>query len=1009
MRLLHCVPLAALVAFQLAAQVGEPPTLTPSPMDFANSYGTWITGKAYQVQFSRVGGTNCQTLSADLGGLPAGFTWAPAGSAGGAVSGTFNSTGKFKFSLAVQCANGNAGLSYTVAVNLPMTMMEGPYLATGTVGAIYATFLRRNGVKPYALTVTSGALPPGLQWDADSGVLVGTPTTAGTYDFRVGITDRMGTSGQASYTLVVGSPGGFYTTTNRLDFQAMVGGAADSMSLGVFTSDLTVVNYSVASDAAWLTATPGTGKTPDELTVRMNPSGLAKGTYQGQLRLTPDKGKSPVTVTVAVQIKDPAPLLAAAPDRAQVELLPETGAARQFQLDFQAWNAGTGKLTAKAWAWGEVGGRAWLSVSPAEFSATPGQTQVLTVNVNAQGLPVGSYRGSIEIAASTTAAGAKSIPVLLVVPPVQHFPILTLSNSSWNTGPDWYGLDDIFDYDNSSIFVSNADTASSFNFAAALSGFGANGYVTPTGGSVGSWPSAAELNFRFNNGRLGPGQHEGLLTVTAPGAKNSPSYAKVKLDIRSTSQITGSATVTDVEAENPILVNPAGSTKPLLAQIVITNSSNVPVSYRVAADPESAVTLDTPAGAVSKANPVTVTATVDPNKLTLDERAMQLSVAACSTLGGCTRYGVPAYVITPAGGSPAAGRQAGSDRAAEAAACTASRLVLGVAVPPGNFQRVADEPVKLRAVVYDDCGLPVSNATVTASFSNGDGSVTLPVSDAAKGVYETAWIPGAVAPNMAITLRAARSGLAVGTRKIFGTVTEDSGAPVITNGGIVNAIRSVAGDPVSPGGIVAIYGRNLAARTEQAAAVPLPRTLGGAKVLIGGVEAPFFYASPGQLNVQVPIELAPDASYSVVVLNGERISTPKPLQLVKLDPGVVAFADGRIIGQHADYSLITPTSPARAGETIILYLVGMGPTTPKVATGVGTPYPPLTYVDVQPVVTIGGLATKVEWAGLVSGAVGLYQVICTVPATAPAGELTLILAQDGVASNQVTIAVTTAR
>ncbi len=84
MRLCYCAPLAALIAFQLAAQVTDPPTLTPEPLDFANRYGTWITGKAYQVQFSLAGGTDCHTLTPGLGGLPAGFTWTPGGAAGGA-------------------------------------------------------------------------------------------------------------------------------------------------------------------------------------------------------------------------------------------------------------------------------------------------------------------------------------------------------------------------------------------------------------------------------------------------------------------------------------------------------------------------------------------------------------------------------------------------------------------------------------------------------------------------------------------------------------------------------------------------------------------------------------------------------------------------------------------------------------------------------------------------------------------------------------------------------------
>jgi hypothetical protein len=48
-----------------------------------------------------------------------------------------------------------------------------------------------GGVPPYSWSVVSGSLPPGLDMNSD-GVIFGTPTTAGTYDVRVRITDSAG-------------------------------------------------------------------------------------------------------------------------------------------------------------------------------------------------------------------------------------------------------------------------------------------------------------------------------------------------------------------------------------------------------------------------------------------------------------------------------------------------------------------------------------------------------------------------------------------------------------------------------------------------------------------------------------------------------------------------------------------------------------------------------------------------------------------------------------------------
>ena len=64
-------------------------------------------------------------------------------------------------------------------------------LAGGTDGSAYPdTYLSATGgISPYTWSVTSGTLPPGMTLDANSGDLAGTPTTAGTFPFTVGVTD----------------------------------------------------------------------------------------------------------------------------------------------------------------------------------------------------------------------------------------------------------------------------------------------------------------------------------------------------------------------------------------------------------------------------------------------------------------------------------------------------------------------------------------------------------------------------------------------------------------------------------------------------------------------------------------------------------------------------------------------------------------------------------------------------------------------------------------------------
>jgi uncharacterized repeat protein (TIGR01451 family) len=141
---------------------------------------------AYSYTFTATGGTTPYTWSVNAGTVPPGLTL----SAAGVLSGTPTTTGSYPFTVNVIDANkGVATASITLVVTAALTLTF-PAPPSGTVGVAYTdTFTATNGTTPYTFSISSGTLPAGLTLNASTGVVSGTPTTAGTSSFTVKVTD----------------------------------------------------------------------------------------------------------------------------------------------------------------------------------------------------------------------------------------------------------------------------------------------------------------------------------------------------------------------------------------------------------------------------------------------------------------------------------------------------------------------------------------------------------------------------------------------------------------------------------------------------------------------------------------------------------------------------------------------------------------------------------------------------------------------------------------------------
>ncbi len=196
------------------------------------------------------------------------------------------------------------------------------------------------------------------------------------------------------------------------------------------------------------------------------------------------------------------------------------------------------------------------------------------------------------------------------------------------------------------------------------------------------------------------------------------------------------------------------------------------------------------------------------------------------------------------------------------------------------------------------------------------------------------------------------------------------------------------------GSIGSIYGAGLSSSVAAAAGMPLPSSLGGMVVRIGGEPAPLYYASPTQINFVVPRS---PAGTDVVVVREGIASDAMTLPLVPVAPAVFTmdgWPAGPAAATHSDGRLVTAQDPALPGEAITLYLVGLGARNPAIAAP-----------EVLPAVRVGAAWAEVLSAGPSEFGPGLDLIDFKVPQGTVAGDAWVVVEKGTAASSQVRLAV----
>jgi len=275
---------------------------------------------------------------------------------------------------------------------------------------------------------------------------------------------------------------------------------------------------------------------------------------------------------------------------------------------------------------------------------------------------------------------------------------------------------------------------------------------------------------------------------------------------------------------------------------------------------------------------------------------------------------------------------------------------------------------------------PASWLSVSPGSGSGNGVLSISVSPA-----------GLAAGSYSASIAVSAEGAGNSPQSIGVTFAVASPLPAIT--GVVNGASFQPG--FASGSWVTIQGTNLSHTNpgriwlvSEIVNGSLPESLDGTSVTIDGKPAFVYYISPTQLNVQAPSDSA-TGPVSVVVTNNGQQSAAFTAQLQAVSPAFFLYNGYAIASHYPDYALVGYAgAPAMAGDIVILWGTGFGPTNPYTPAGVVVSGAPA--ATAVPVITIGGETVPVVGTAILTpGSAGLFQIAIQLPAAMPVGTFSI--------------------
>ena len=838
-------------------------------------------------------------------------------------------------------------------------------------------------------------------------------------------------------TLFVPPPGTLLLPPLPLSFVPVPAAAVTTQTFTLASSNDGSVPFQISLDLQGLPASfsnppltvfPLTGATPALITVSVDPTILTPGrTYHPTLTFT--SLDTPVTQTLSIMVA-PAlqPTFQVAPSFVQMQVQPGSRATSQVTLQ-NVNGSGNPSYTVAAIKFNPLlnGSAPWLSVAQPMGTLTGATALPLQITIDATNLAPGVYTASLQVTLEGLPAPV-DIPVAITVPaPTLKMQLGSLGATFFvrqGQGTSLTAQIPVIDLSDQPFTVTASVDLLGQKYISvsksAMSAAGVPGILT-----VSVQPDFA------TSPQTQPGFYYANVTISSPQVVNSPQTFVAIVQVQSVAAVP--VQPTPVPTGLVFVSQAAGD--PQAQPFQVFASTTTPVAFQAAPQTYTGPDIEagTPAYWLYVLSTTGVASTAAPGNVQVAVRTAGLSPGIYTggitvTMAGSVRV-VHITLIVPPGTQSSVIQntvippsQRGGAKTSTLPSCVRSTLVpTFVEGLPGSYDNEVGETDTITVQVNDNCGALVPDPTnpsdqpamVQLNFTSGNPAQAPMMYFGSGGQYYYTWDPGAAGNNATVTVKAslnpAVTGVITGISQATGETDSGSG-PVLSPNGVINNFDPATGAPLAPGTIVQIYGTNFlppGSATVQNTTGTYNAPLAGVSVYIGGSLAYLYYVAPygsptqvldggSVIGAQIPTQLAGGIDYQIQVSltdstnNMTSYTVAYPISLVPSTPGAVY--NGEIFAQnYPNTSLITAVSPATPGTYVVLYVDGLGATTPLIPTGTKASGAPIANTPVQ--VYLDGQPIPNGYAGLTPDLVGLYQVNFPIPGNTTPGPHSVSITQ----------------